>query len=44
MQYAAVMGLNQSLHLKGDEFSKASSSFFIAVFIAALFNGQYSAF
>ncbi|TKX18891.1 MFS transporter-like protein 162 [Elsinoe australis] len=38
LNYAAVMGLNQSLHLKGDEFSKASSSFFIAVLIAALFN------
>ncbi|KAF4551512.1 Thiamine pathway transporter-like protein 1 [Elsinoe fawcettii] len=38
LNYAAVMGLNQSLHLKGDEFSKASSSFFIAVLIAALLN------
>ncbi|KAF2228086.1 major facilitator superfamily domain-containing protein [Elsinoe ampelina] len=38
LNYAAVMGLNQSLQLKGDEFSKASSSFFIAVLIAALLN------
>ncbi|PNS16044.1 High-affinity nicotinic acid transporter [Sphaceloma murrayae] len=38
LNYAAVMGLNQDLNLKGDEFSKASSSFFVAVLIAALFN------
>jgi hypothetical protein len=33
-QYANVMGLTKELHLKGNDFTNASSAFWIAVLIA----------
>lgn len=39
-QYAAVMGLNQELKLKANEFSNAATWFFIAFLIAEVPNGM----
>ncbi|CAM6109359.1 unnamed protein product [Calypogeia fissa] len=39
LNYAAVMGLNKDLHLEGNDFSNASTAFFIAFLIAELPNG-----
>ena len=39
-QYAAVMGLNKELRLKGNEFSNAATWFFIAFLIAEVPNGM----
>ncbi|GAB7347681.1 hypothetical protein MBLNU459_g5248t1 [Dothideomycetes sp. NU459] len=39
INYAAVMGMNKDLHLKGNNFSNASSAFFIAYLIAELPTG-----
>ncbi|KAI9705244.1 MAG: hypothetical protein M1820_005242 [Bogoriella megaspora] len=39
INYAAVMGLNKDLKLKGDEFSNASSAFSIAYLVAGVLNG-----
>jgi hypothetical protein len=39
MQYAAVMGLNSDLKLTGNDFSNASTAFFIAHLIAEVPNG-----
>ena len=40
MQYSAVMGLVTDLELKGNEFSNASTFFFVAYLIAELPTGQ----
>lgn len=39
IQYAAVMGLNKDLKLKGNEFTNAATWFFIAYLIAEVPNG-----
>lgn len=39
IQYAAVMGLNKDLRLKGNEFTNAATWFFIALLIAEVPNG-----
>ena len=38
-QYAAVMGLNKDLKLKGDDFTNAATAFFIAYLVAEVPNG-----
>ena len=38
-QYAAVMGINADLKLQGNDFSNASTAFFIAYLIAEVPNG-----
>jgi hypothetical protein len=40
IQYAAVMGINADLHLTGNDFSNASTAFFIAYLIAEVPNGE----
>lgn len=40
IQYAAVMGINADLHLAGNDFSNASTAFFIAYLIAEVPNGE----
>lgn len=39
-QYAAVMGLPKDLKLKGNDFTNAATSFFIAYLIAEIPNGK----
>ncbi|KAH8595533.1 allantoate permease [Bisporella sp. PMI_857] len=39
INYAAVMGFTEDLNLKGDDFTNASSAFFIAYLIAEIPNG-----
>ena len=39
-KYAAVMGLPKDLKLKGNDFSNAATSFFIAYLIAEIPNGK----
>ena len=39
-QYAAVMGLNKDLKLKGNDFTNAATAFFIAYLIAEVPNGK----
>ena len=41
MQYAAVMGLNKDLALTGNDFSNASTAFFIAYLIAEVPNSRF---
>ena len=38
-QYAAVMGLNKDLKLKGNDFTNAATAFFIAYLVAEVPNG-----
>ena len=38
-QYAAVMGLNRDLKLKGNDFTNAATAFFIAYLVAEVPNG-----
>lgn len=38
-QYAAVMGLDKDLRLKGDDFTNAATAFFIAYLVAEVPNG-----
>ena len=40
-QYAAVMGLNKDLKLKGNNFTNAATAFFIAYLIAEVPNGTF---
>ena len=40
-QYAALMGINEQLHLRGKNFSNAVSAFWIAYLIAEISTGQY---
>ena len=39
-QYAAVMGLNRDLKLRGDDFTNAATAFFIAYLVAEVPNGN----
>ena len=39
-QYAAVMGLNKDLKLKGNNFTNAATAFFIPYLIAEIPNGR----
>ncbi|KAH6723929.1 putative MFS transporter [Leptodontidium sp. MPI-SDFR-AT-0119] len=41
INYAAVMGFNQDLHLKGNNFSDATTAFSVAVLIAEIPNGYF---
>ncbi|KAH7342983.1 putative MFS transporter [Rhexocercosporidium sp. MPI-PUGE-AT-0058] len=41
VNYAAVMGFNQDLHLKGNNFSDATTAFSVAVLIAEIPNGYF---
>ncbi|KAI9788512.1 MAG: hypothetical protein M1816_006852 [Peltula sp. TS41687] len=41
LNYAAVMGLPRDLHLKGNDFTNAATSFFIAYLIAEIPNGFF---
>ena len=38
-QYAAVMGLNKDLKLRGNDFTNAATAFFIAYLVAEVPNG-----
>ncbi len=38
-QYAAIMGLNKDLKLKGNDFTNAATAFFIAYLVADILNG-----
>lgn len=40
IQYAAVMGLNRDLRLTGNDFSNASTAFFLAFLIAEIPNSR----
>ena len=41
INYAAVMGLNRDLHLRGNEFSNTASWFFLAYLLAEIPNGYF---
>jgi hypothetical protein len=41
IQYAAVMGLNTDLSLMGNDFSNASTAFFIAYLVAEVPNSRF---
>ena len=40
MQYAAVMGLNKDLHLKGNDFSNIATFLFVALLCFEVPNGR----
>jgi MFS family permease len=44
MQYAAVMGMNTDLTLTGNDFSNASTAFFIAYLVAEVPNSRFIAY